>query len=86
MAKRKTAKPKVEFRPCICGFKAMYNGTRIATVEKNGSVVLEHDLGKVSSAYPYGKYYVDSLPVEVSVSIKMFAENVARSACSEVIS
>ena len=59
--------------PCIPGYRVMYNGMDVATVKRNGEVMWEHDLGKVSSAHPYGKSYADLLPAGAISTIYHFS-------------
>lgn len=64
MTNKRTEEKKKEIWtiPCIPGYRVMYKGTDVATVKKNGEVMWGRDLGKVSSAHPYGKSYADILP------------------------
>ena len=64
--------------PCIPGYRVMYKGTDVATVKRNGEVVWEHDLGKVSSANPYGKSYADILPEAVLHHVARFSNSIIK--------
>ena len=68
---------KVKFYPCIPGHEAMYDGTRVATIRKDGSVHWETNLMTVSSAHPYGKSYSELLPAKIVESIEKFSKEVA---------